>query len=295
MADLVRVAKTLRTAHGFRGYIHLKTIPRASRELIAKAGRYADRLSLNVELPNETSLTAYAPEKDATEIKQGLAATRSLIDDASDARRRTSGRIGRAAPPRFAPAGQSTQMIVGADATDDVAILGSSTSLYASYGLKRVYYAAFSPTGHPSAQLPTVATPLLREHRLYQADWLLRFYGFALDEIAAAAPSGMLRSDIDPKLAWALTHRGAFPVDVNRASREMLLRVPGLGTRAVDRILASRRSGSLRLVDVGRLSGALSRARPFIITADWRPTHILDDAHLRRRLTPPPVQLSLFG
>jgi putative DNA modification/repair radical SAM protein len=295
MADLVRVAKTLRTAHGFRGYIHLKTIPRASRELIAEAGCYADRLSMNVELPSETSLTAYAPEKDATEIKQGLAATRSLIDDASDARRRTSGRIGRAAPPRFAPAGQSTQMIVGADATDDVAILGSSTSLYASYGLKRVYYAAFSPTGHPSTQLPTVATPLVREHRLYQADWLLRFYGFALDEIAAAAPAGMLRSDIDPKLAWALTHRGAFPVDVNRASREMLLRVPGLGTRAVDRILASRRSGSLRLVDVGRLSGALSRARPFIITADWRPTHILEDAHLRRRLTPPAVQLSLFG
>jgi predicted DNA-binding helix-hairpin-helix protein len=250
---------------------------------------------MNVELPSATSLAAYAPGKDATEIKQGLAATRSLIDDASDARRRTSGRVGRAAPPRFAPAGQSTQMIVGADATDDVAILGSSASLYASYGLKRVYYAAFSPTGHPSAQLPTAATPLVREHRLYQADWLLRFYGFALDEIATAAPSGMLRSDIDPKLAWALTHRGAFPVDVNRAPREILLRVPGLGTRAVDRILASRPSGALRLADIGRLSGALARARPFIVAADWRPTHVLDDAHLRRKLTPAAEQLSLFG
>ena len=295
MADLVRVAKTLRRTHDFRGYIHLKTIPGASPALLAEAGCFADRLSMNVELPSETSLAAYAPEKDATEIKRGLAATRGLIDDASDAARKATGRIGRAAPPRFAPAGQSTQMIVGADATDDVSILGSSASLYASYGLKRVYYAAFSPTGHPSARLPTAATPLLREHRLYQADWLLRFYGFAIEEIAAAAPAGMLRSDVDPKLAWALTHRGAFPIDVNRAPREMLLRVPGLGTRAVDRIIASRRGGALRLADVARLSGALSRARPFVIAADWRPTHVLDDAHLRRKLAPPAVQLNLFG
>jgi putative DNA modification/repair radical SAM protein len=295
MADLLRVAKTLRTAHGFHGYIHLKTIPGANPALIAEAGRYADRLSMNVELPSEASLATYAPEKDATEIKQALAATRSLIEESTDARRKRSGSIGRATPPRFAPAGQSTQMIVGADATNDVAILGSSASLYASYGLKRVYYAAFSPTGHPSAQLPTAATPLVREHRLYQADWLLRFYGFAIDEIASAAPAGMLRSDIDPKLAWALTHRGSFPVDVNRASRELLLRVPGLGTRAVDRIIASRRSTTLRLADVGRLSGALSRARPFIITADWRPTQILDDPKLRRTLTPPAQQLNLFG
>jgi putative DNA modification/repair radical SAM protein len=295
MADLVRVAKALRTVHGFHGYIHLKTIPGANPALIAEAGHYADRLSMNVELPSETSLAAYAPEKDATEIKRGLAATRDLIDQSSDARSKKSGSIGRATPPRFAPAGQSTQMIVGADATSDVAILGNSASLYASYGLKRVYYAAFSPTGHPSAQLPTAATPLVREHRLYQADWLLRFYGFGLDEIAAAAPSGMLRSDIDPKLAWALTHRGAFPVDVNRAPREALLRVPGLGTRAVDRIIASRRSATLRLADVGRVSGALSRARPFIITADWSPTRALDDPHLRRVLTPPARQLNLFG
>jgi putative DNA modification/repair radical SAM protein len=258
MSDLVRVAKTLRTAHSFRGYIHLKTIPGASPLLIAEAGQYADRLSMNVELPSETSLTAYAPEKDASQIKQGLAATRSLIDEASDSRRKASRRVGRAAPPVFSPAGHSTQIIIGADASNDVAILGSSASLYASYRLKRVYYAAFSPTGHPSAQLPTAATPLVREHRLYQADWLLRFCGFALDEIAAAAPAGMLRSDMDPKLAWALAHRGEFPVDVNRAPR----------------------------VDVGRLTGALKRARPFIVTADWRPTHMLDDAFLSRKLLP---------
>ena len=295
MEDLVRVAKALRTEHDFRGYIHLKTIPGASEDLVAEAGRYADRLSMNVELPSEDSLAAYAPEKSATSIKRGLAATRALIEGAAVARRRASGTIGRAAPPRFAPAGQSTQVIVGADRTDDIAILDASASLYASYGLKRVYYAAFSPTGHPSAQLPQAATPLMREHRLYQADWLLRFYGFSLRDLAAAAPSGMLRSDIDPKLAWALEHREHFPVDVNCADRETLLRVPGLGTRAVDRIIAARRLGKLRLDDILRLSGALARARPFIVTVDWRPTALLDDAHLRRKLAPQPVQLALFG
>jgi putative DNA modification/repair radical SAM protein len=292
MADLVRVAQTLRLVHGFRGYIHLKTIPGASDALIAEAGLYADRLSMNVELPSERSLQAFAPEKNATRIKQGLAATRARIEDAADAHRR--GATTRTVPPRFAPAGQSTQMIVGADQANDLTILDASASLYASYGLKRVYYAAFSPTGHPSAQLPRAATPLMREHRLYQADWLLRFYGFSLGDLGAAAPSGMLDLAIDPKLAWALAHRAEFPVDVNTAERERLLRVPGLGTRAVDRIIASRRSGALRLADVGRLSGALRRARPFIVAADYQPGRLLDDGRLRAKLTPKPAQLSLF-
>lgn len=295
MADLVRVARTLRLDHAFRGYIHLKTIPGASEGLIAEAGLYADRLSMNVELPSDASLAAYAPEKSALRIKQGLAATRSHIDAAAEARRRRPGVVGRAKPPSFAPAGQSTQMIVGADGADDLAILGASTALYASYNLKRVYYSAFSPTGHPSAHLPQVPAPLVREHRLYQADWLMRFYGFALPDIEAAAPTGMLDHAIDPKLAWALGHRGAFPVDVNTAARERLLRVPGLGTRAVDRIVASRRTGALRLDDVARLSGAISRARPFIVTADWHPGSTLDDVRLRQKLAPRPQQLSLFG
>jgi putative DNA modification/repair radical SAM protein len=290
LGDLVRVAKTLRLKHGYRGYIHLKTIPGASEALIEEAGRYADRLSMNIELPSENSLKAYAPEKSLTRIKQGLAATRARIDDAQEARRGPS----RVSPPRFAPAGQSTQMVVGADATTDLGILGASVALYASYGLKRVYYSAFSPTGHPSARLPTVATPLLREHRLYQADWLLRFYGFSLSYLTSATPSGMLDLSIDPKLAWALQHRGDFPVDVNTAPRERLLRVPGLGTRAVDRIIASRRTGRLRLEDVTRLTGAISRARPFIVTADYRPRSALDDLWLRQRLSPKPAQLSLF-
>lgn len=287
MADLVRVAKTLRLDHGYRGYLHLKTIPGADPKLIAEAGLYADRLSMNIELPSERALKTFAPEKSVTTIKKGLAYTKSCIEENAEAR-------GRVEPPRFAPAGQSTQMIVGADGADDLAILGASTALYASYGLRRVYYSAFSPTLHPAPQLARTPTPLIREHRLYQADWLLRFYGFSLGDVTAAAPGGMLDHAIDPKLAWALAHREAFPVDVNTAPREALLRVPGLGTRSVDRILASRRTGRLTLPDVARLSAAIKRARPFIVTADYHPGRALDAANLRQRLTPPPAQLALL-
>ncbi|MGY3618297.1 putative DNA-binding helix-hairpin-helix protein [Bradyrhizobium sp. USDA 10063] len=274
----------------------MKTIPGASDELIAEAGIYADRLSMNVELPSERSLAAFAPEKSSASIKKGLALTRAGIDNAVDARKRfDANTAGRARPPRFAPAGQSTQIIIGADQTDDLAILGASVSLYASYRLKRVYYSGFSPTGHPSAHLPTVPTPLVREHRLYQADWLLRYYGFTLPDLAAAAPSGALDHDIDPKLAWALRHRHCFPVDVNRGEREMLLRVPGLGVRTVDRLIGSRRTATLRLDDVARLCGAISRARPFIVTADWHPGARLEDAHLQHKFAPRAIQLRLFG
>ncbi|WP_274424328.1 putative DNA modification/repair radical SAM protein [Chelativorans sp. YIM 93263] len=288
MADLVRVARTLRQEHAFRGYIHLKTIPGASSELLDEAGLYADRLSMNVEMPAEAALEELAPEKSATEIKQGLARTRVKIEASSE---RT--RAGRARPPRFAPAGQSTQMVVGADSSSDRDILRASAGLYASYALERVYYSAFSPTGHASASLPARPTPLMREHRLYQADWLLRFYGFTLPEIEEALPGGMLDLSIDPKLAWALTHRDLFPVDINRASREMLLRVPGLGTRAVDGIIAARKHASLRLAELKRLTNSVARVRPFITTPDWRPRALLDDAHLKDRLAPKPQQLSL--
>jgi putative DNA modification/repair radical SAM protein len=287
MADLVRVAKVLRQEHGFRGYIHLKTIPGASPELLAEAGLYADRLSMNVELPAEAALADLAPEKSATEIKRGLARTRAHIDASSERSR------GKARPPRYAPAGQSTQMVVGADASSDRDILRSSTELYASYGLQRVYYSAFSPTGHVSARLPNKATPLMREHRLYQADWLMRFYGFELSDLESALPDGMLDLAVDPKLAWALAHRDFFPLDVNRASREQLLRVPGLGVRAVDRIIAARRHGALRLADIGRLTASIARVRPFIATPDWRPRALLDDADLRQRLARKPQQLAL--
>ncbi len=294
MTDLVRVARTLREHHGFRGYIHLKTIPGASEDLIAEAGRHADRLSMNVELPTDAALQDFAPEKSAASIRKGLAATRLRIEASNDRGGKTTSPLGKAKPPRFAPAGQSTQMIVGADATTDQTILGASTTLYSSYALKRVYYSAFSPTGHPSQKLAASPAPLLREHRLYQADWMLRFYGFDLPEIGTAMTDGMLDLDIDPKLAFALAHRERFPVDVNNADREMLLRVPGFGTRAVERILASRRSGSLRYDDIARIAGAMSRARDFIVTPDHRP-RALDRADIRARFVKKPMQLNLFG
>jgi putative DNA modification/repair radical SAM protein len=287
MADLVRVAKSLREEHAFHGYIHLKTIPGASAELIAEAGRYADRLSMNVELPAEDSLERLAPEKSVAEIKRGLARTRAHIEASAEPAH------GKARPPRYAPAGQSTQMVVGADQSSDAQILRTSASLYASYALKRVYYSAFSPTGHVSARLPTTATPLMREHRLYQADWLLRFYGFSLPEIESALPDGMLDLAIDPKLSWALVHRDFFPVDINHACRESLLRVPGLGTRAVDRIVAARHLGKLRLADLARLTSSLARVRPFIVALDWHPGALLDEDRLKQRLQPKAQQLSL--
>jgi predicted DNA-binding helix-hairpin-helix protein len=218
------------------------------------------------------------------------------IDEAADAAKPSPSGIGRAKPPRFAPAGQSTQIIVGADAATDLAILDASVSLYASYGLRRVYYSAFSPTGHPSAMLPDIATPLVREHRLYQADWLLRYYGFNMSDLGDATHAGMLDLAIDPKLAWALSHRGSFPLDVNTADREQLLRVPGLGVRAVDRILASRRTGKLRYRDVMRLTRGATRMRPFITALDYKPAPgELDDLALRPKLQAQPIQLSLFG
>ena len=283
MEQVIEVARCLREDHHFRGYIHLKTIPNASDDLIARAGRYADRLSINVELPTAESLAALAPEKSATGIKRSMARIRLHLDDAADARRATSTprSLPQAAPrvaaaPRFAPAGQSTQMIVGADRSDDRTILLTSSALYASYRLKRVYYSAFSPIAHASAQLPPAAAPLMREHRLYQADWLLRFYGFTHDEIVSH--SGMLSLDIDPKLAWALAHPEAFPVDVNRAPRETLLRVPGLGTRSVARVLAARRHRRLRRDDLTRLGAPTAKLLAFVVTADHRPA---EDATLR--------------
>jgi predicted DNA-binding helix-hairpin-helix protein len=216
-----------------------------------------------------------------------LARTRSRIEEGSEV-----SRGGRARPQRFAPAGQSTQMVVGADSSTDLDILRSSARLYASYALQRVYYSAFSPTGHPSAALPGEPTPLIREHRLYQADWLLRFYGFSLSEVEEALPDGMLDPTIDPKLAWALAHRDLFPVDINRASRELLLRVPGLGMKAVDRIIAARRHGSLRLAELARLTASLKRVRPFVLTPDWHPGSLLDQQRLKQRLIAP-QQLSL--
>ena len=184
-------------------------------------------------------------------------------------------------------------MIVGADGADDTTILGTSTRLYSSYRLKRVYYSAFSPIPDSSAALPLIKPPLMREHRLYQADWLLRFYGFELGEIASATKGGNLDLEIDPKLAWALANRHRFPIDVNRAERELLLRIPGVGTKSVGRILATRRHRALRYEDLRRMGVNLKQARPFLTALDWRPRG-LDAADLRARFAPPPEQLQLI-
>ncbi|HEU4357905.1 MAG TPA: putative DNA modification/repair radical SAM protein, partial [Xanthobacteraceae bacterium] len=261
MEQVVSVARKLREEHHFRGYIHLKTIPEADDALISEAGKYADRLSINIEMPEESSLKRLAPEKDVRAIRRAMGRLRLRLDEAQD---KTATK---AKAPRFAPAGQSTQMIVGADSATDRTILDTSANLYGAYRLKRVYYSAFSPIPDSSRALPLVAPPLVREHRLYQADWLMRFYGFEADEIVDGN-AGMLPLDIDPKLAWALRHRDRFPLDVNRASRKELLRVPGFGTKAVDRIIATRRITSIRVTDLARLHIPKSKALPFIVLSD---------------------------
>jgi putative DNA modification/repair radical SAM protein len=286
MDQLVQVARSLREEHEFRGYIHLKTIPEADPALIEEAGRYADRLSVNIELPSRDALTALAPEKTDTSIKRSMGVIRLKLDETQAGGRKA---------PKFSPAGQSTQIIVGAEPSPDAAILETADTLYRSYGLKRIYYSAFSPIPHSSARLPNRAPPLMREHRLYQADWLVRYYGFSTQEIVSALPGGNLDLALDPKTTWALANRQHFPVDVNTAGKRELLRVPGLGVRIVKRILSTRRHRRLRFADLKAMGASLHRAKHFLVTADHRP---VDDAQaserLRSRLTQGAVQQELF-
>jgi putative DNA modification/repair radical SAM protein len=308
MEQMVEVARQLREEHRFGGYIHLKTIPEASPELLAAAGRHADRLSINIELPTEEGLSSFAPEKSLPSIRGAMGELRWRIEEAKEAKAAAAttavtpvtpatAKPGkrRARAPKFSPAGQSTQMIVGADGASDQQILTSADNLYGNYRMRRVYYSAFSPIPDASSILPLQAPPLAREHRLYQADWLLRFYGYGVDEITDTTQGGMLDLDIDPKMAWAIRHPESFPVDLNRDSKEMLLRVPGLGVRNVKRVLMARRHVRLRVADVARLRAPMSKLLPFVQLADHHPRRALDDpAALRARLTPPPRQGSLF-
>jgi putative DNA modification/repair radical SAM protein len=290
MEQLVEAARILREEHDFRGYIHLKTIPEADPEIIHRAGLYADRISINVELPTEAGLARLAPDKSVGTIEGAMGGMKLAIAEAKDAKKHFRH------APGFAPAGQSTQMIVGADSASDSQIIGKASTLYGRFGLRRVYYSAFSPIPDASAVLPLKRPPLMREHRLYQSDWLMRFYGFTSGEVQqAAGADGNLPLDIDPKLAWALKFRESFPVDLNRAPREMLLRVPGLGTRAVKNILLARRHRTLRLDDVAKLTVSLTKIRPFIITSDWRPTMLTDRADLKSLIVPKREQLELFA
>lgn len=295
MAQLVEVARSLRQDHDFRGYIHLKTIPDADGELLADAGRYADRLSINVELPTRVALSELAPEKDHRTIKLSMARIRAKSDEHAEARRAarrvTSQRPRSRDMGRFAPAGQSTQMIIGAEPSTDADILDTTADLYSSYRLKRVYFSAFSPIPDASARLPARRTSLMREHRLYQSDWLMRFYGYGPREITAgtddSAAAGMLDLDIDPKLAWALRNRSYFPVDLNRDDRERLLRVPGLGVKSVNRILNIRRWQKIRLEDLVAMKAGVKKAMPFTVCVGHHPgLGEAPSALLRQRFAP---------
>jgi len=289
MEQVIRVARTLRVAHQFRGYIHLKTIPEASPALIEEAGRWADRISINIELPTPAALQTLAPEKNFENTERAMTTIKRRIDQAKAERKESR----KAAA--FAPAGQSTQMIVGATDASDSTILRAASSLYARQKLRRVYYSAFSPIPDASSKLPLQAPPLVREHRLYQADWLVRFYGFAAHELTTSnAPN--LDLAIDPKLAWALRHLQVFPVDLNKAARHLLLRVPGLGTKNVERILTIRRWRKLRLEDLLRLHLPLRKLLPFVTTADKNPhTRTLDQDNLLASFFVRPRQLDLFA
>lgn len=289
MEQLILVAKKLREEENFGGYIHLKAVPGASEELLLEAGKYADRLSANIELPTQADLDKLAPDKTHDEIETAMSQVQNGIERAKD----LTNNKGEA--PRFAPAGQSTQVVVGATSSTDAQILEKADFLYRAFGLRRVYYSAYSPIPDTnSVLLPQENIPLAREHRLYQADWLLRYYDFRVDEIVEGKNEN-LRLDKDPKLAWALRHREFFPVDVNRASARDLLRVPGLGARNVSRILKIRRYHRIKLEDLAKLRVVLQRARWFVTTADHNPdAFLLDRTDLEEKLKPQNKQLSFF-
>jgi len=258
MEQMIQVIKALRTIYRYNGYIHMKSIPGASQELVNEAGLYADRLSVNIEIATEQNLKMLAPEKDHTSVyKPMLHIGQGILQSAEERKKFRSA-------PRFVPAGQSTQMIIGATDDDDKAILHTSASLYTRPSMKRVYYSGFIPVNEYDNRLPALKqTPLVRENRLYQADWLLRFYEFKVDEIVNDRFPN-LDLEIDPKLAWALRNPQYFPVDVNRADYEMLLRVPGLGVKSAKLILASRRFGRITSSALKKMGVVLKKAQYFI-------------------------------
>ncbi len=292
MELVIKVAKSLREQHHFRGYIHLKTIPEASPELIAEAGKYADRLSINVELPTPEGLKILAPEKNVHRTRDAMATIQSKITETKETCKELKKANSRVKKPTYA-SGQSTQMIVGADQSNDSQFLNRAGDLYGNFKLRRVYYSAFSPIPEPSVILPLKSPPLIREHRLYQADWLMRFYKFDVNELTTAqAPN--LELDIDPKLSWALRNRSFFPIDLNRSPLEMLFRIPGLGVRNAQRIVGLRRHHAVRLEDLVKLRVNLKKTLPFMICVNHNPAKLeLDSAALRAKFAPPPEQIEM--
>ncbi|HET9239502.1 MAG TPA: putative DNA modification/repair radical SAM protein [Oligoflexus sp.] len=289
MEEMIEVARRLRVDHKFQGYIHLKAVAGASAELLQKAGLWADRLSANIELPKQDDLDKLAPAKTHEQIESAMDSIATKIAEVKEDRKTLK------STPAFAPSGQTTQMIVGATPSSDADILATASHLYEGFSLKRVYYSAFSPIPSGDPRLPLQKPPLVRENRLYQADWLLRFYGFRHHELTTTDTPN-LDLHLDPKTSWALRSRNFFPVDINRAPREDLLRVPGLGVRTVDRILKMRPHRSITLADLAKLRVSLDKARPFILTADKNTgVTLLDDQNLEAQLLPKkPKQPTLF-
>ena len=284
MERMVRVARDLRSVHRFNGYIHLKSIPGASRELVAEAGRYADRLSVNIEIPTERNLKLLAPDKSYDSIYRPMGYIQQGVLQSAEERTRFRH------APRFAPAGQSTQMIVGATDESDRDILLLSSALYGRPTMKRVYYSGFIPVNPYDKRLPALdKAPLVRENRLYQADWLMRFYGFRAEEIADEA-TPRLDLEIDPKLAWALRHPECFPVDVNRAEYEMLLRVPGIGVKSARLIVCSRRYRSLTAAALRQIGVVMKKAQYFVTCRELPSAATVNELtpqEVRRLLTAP--------
>jgi putative DNA modification/repair radical SAM protein len=289
MEEMIEVARRLRVDHKFQGYIHLKAVAGASAELLQKAGLWADRLSANIELPKQGDLDQLAPAKTHEQIESAMDSIATKIAEVKEDRKTLK------STPAFAPSGQTTQMIVGATASTDADILATASHLYDGFSLKRVYYSAFSPIPSGDPRLPLQKPPLVRENRLYQADWLLRFYGFQHHELTTTDTPN-LDLHLDPKTSWALRSRNFFPVDINKAPREDLLRVPGLGVRTVDRILKMRPHRSITLADLAKLRVSLDKVRPFILTADKNTAvTLLDDQNLEAQLLPKkPKQPTLF-
>lgn len=298
MERLIQVAKKLRVEENFNGYIHLKSIPGASDELMREAGLYADRLSVNIEIPTKTGLKLLAPDKKHEDfIKPMKKVKQEIIQYRQESKLIKS-------TPKYAPAGQSTQMIVGATGESDRDIMYSANFFYKKFNMRRVYYSGYVPVAE-DPRLPSIgsAVPLLRENRLYQTDWLLRFYGFDVRELLHDEFQN-LDMDVDPKLSWALRNRHLFPVDVNRADKQMLLRIPGVGVKSVDKILQARRYRQLNEEHLRRLGISWNRARYFISCSSRNPELsdrsseflkqlILKDSHSKFRPALSP-QLSLF-
>lgn len=258
MERMVRVVKDLRLVHKYNGYIHMKSIPGASRELINEAGLYADRLSVNVEIPTEQSLKLLAPEKDHKSVYQPMRYIQQGVVESKEERKKFR------SAPRFAPAGQSTQMIIGATPESDKDVLNLSSALYRGSSMKRVYYSGFIPVNTYDSRLPALKqAPLVRENRLYQADWLMRFYKFSVEEIVNDAYPD-LDLEVDPKLSWALRHPEAFPVDINKADYAMILRVPGIGVKSANLIVASRKYGKLDEYKLKKIGVVMKKAKYFI-------------------------------